>query len=155
MKTLCKTITLLVLGAGIVTVLTVTGFAQEKRGGVTIQDQGIIIHPGTKLSKSDETALNNVLSKYDKKLYRVETYKDGKLIKTVGELKLDKETASEIANAKGSIFKANIHREGLTDSTVIIAGSTKQVPARAATTDEKAKSLINQLKPILQKYNKQ
>jgi hypothetical protein len=153
MKTLCNAIRLLALGAGTAAVLPLTGFAQGKEGGVTIQNQSIIIHPGTKLSNSDETALNNVLSKYDTKLYRVETYKNGKLIKTVGELKLDKETASEVANAKGS--RHNVIKEaGLTDSTVIIAGSTKQVPTRAVTTDEKAKALINQLKPILQKYNR-
>jgi hypothetical protein len=153
MKTLCNAIRLLALGAGTAAVLPLTGFAQAKQGGVTIENQSITIHPGTKLSKADETALNNVLSKYDKKLYRVETYKDGKLVKTVGELKLDKETASEVTNAKGP--KAQVQRDlGLTDSTIIIAGSTKQVPTRSVTTDEKAKALINQLKPILQKYSK-
>lgn len=143
METLRKTIRLLLLVVGMVLVLAVPGFAQD--GGVTIQKEAIIIHPGTKLSKSDEKALNDVLSKYSKKLYRVETYKKGKLTNAVGELKLDKTMSSEVANAKVA---------GLTDFTGIFFGATKNSAPRALTEDKNAKVLIEQLKPILQKYNK-
>jgi hypothetical protein len=143
METLCKIVQLLLLGGGMALVLAVPGFAQD--GGVTIQNEGIVIHPGTKLSKSDEKALNDVLSKYSKTLYRVETYKNGKLTKAVGELKLDKKTSSEIANAKAA---------GLTDWTGIFFGATKNSAPRALTEDKNAKVLIEQVKPILQKYTK-
>jgi hypothetical protein len=147
MKILCNTIQLLVLGIGMAAVLATPGFAQGKDGGVTMQDNGIVIHPGTKLSKGDEKALNDVLSKYDMKLYRSETYKNGKLTKAVGELKLDKETASQLANAKAA---------GRTDSAVVfvVGPGTRVVAPTGKSEDKNAKALIEQLKPILQKYNK-
>jgi hypothetical protein len=147
MKTLCNAIQLLLLGIGMAAVLAIPGFAQGKDGGVTIQDKGIVIRPGTKLSKSDEKALNDVLGKYDMKLYRSETYKNGKLTKAVGDLKLDKEMASQVANAKAA---------GRTDSAVVfvVGPGTRMVPPTARSEDKNAKALIEQLKPILQKYNK-
>ncbi len=81
------------------------GFAEEKAGKVEIKDKFILVHPGTKLSKADARALNDVLKKHDKSLYRIETYKDGKVTTTRGTLSdmyLDQTTVAELAQAKSS-----------------------------------------------------
>jgi len=156
MKVLLQTLGPVALSLGIMCVLAIPTLAQEKGGKVTFEKNGIIIHPGTKLSKEDETALNDVLKKYDKRLYRVETYKDGKLTKTEGKLKdlfIDKATASEVAKARAA---------GVSDSTIVFySGPNARVPTITRPTGPKpsgsvnSKELIEQLKPILQKYTKQ
>ena len=72
---------------------------------VTIQGDIILLHPGTKLTKPDRQALNQILSTYHKSLFRVETYKDGKVTRTQGQLSealIDKTIAAEAAQAKAS-----------------------------------------------------
>ncbi len=119
------------------------GFAEEKdTGGVTIKKDATIMHPGTKLSKDDEKALNDVLKKYDKKLYLVEKFQEGKLKKSVGELKIDTQLESEVAKAK---------MMGITDSTVnFVPGGSRYGSLRK----EDVKKLVQELKPILEKYSK-
>jgi len=143
MKTLSSKIQLLLLAGLVPVVFAIPALAQD--GRVTIQNDGIIIHPGTKLSKGDQKALDDVLSHYSTKLYRLERYKGGKLKKGVGELQLDKKTSSEITKASAN---------GLTDCTVIFIGATKTMLPRNLGEDKTAKALTEQLKPILQKYNK-
>ena len=68
------------------------------------------MHAGTKLSKDDEKALNDVLKKYhSKKLYLVQEFQKGRLTKSMGELKVNDKLESELAKAK---------MVGSTDSTV-------------------------------------
>lgn len=153
MNTLNNLVRFFVGAFGTVMVLAIPAFAGEKNQNVTIEKHGIVIHPGTKISGSDEKALNDVLGKYDKSLYRVETYKKGKLTKTVGELQdmyIDKKTASEVANAKAA---------GTSDSTVTFVSGpiqrTQKPPPRGVRAGKKeADELIAQLKPILAKYSK-
>ena len=124
------------------------GFAQDKgMGGVTIKKDAIIMHAGTKLSKQDEKALNDVLKKYDKKLYLVGKFEKGELKKTSGELKINTKLQSELAKAKMT---------GSTDSTVGFypAGAVAVSENRTFTQKEDAQKLIQELKPILQKYSK-
>lgn len=69
---------------------------------VTIQQSGILIRPGTKLSEGDQEAMNKILKSYDKSLYKIQTYENGQLKKTQGKLSsiyIDKATASEAARA--------------------------------------------------------
>ena len=148
MKIQSKFVNLLVLGAGIGWILTISGCARQKREAVTIQDDRIVIHPGTKLSEEDERMLNEVLKQYDTKLYRVETYENGELTKKLGELNLDEETASGLAKSKAG---------GLNDRVVYITAgpSTKKMPPRSVTEEASGKELIKQVKPILEKYSKQ
>jgi hypothetical protein len=119
------------------------GFAEDKgTGGVTITKNDIIMHAGTKLSKDDEKALNDVLKKYDKTLYRVEKLQNGKLKKSIGELKIEGQVASELDKAKIT---------GSTDSTVtFVTGSNPSVQA----VRPDAQRLIQELKPIVEKYSK-
>ena len=79
------------------------------------------------------------------------TYENGKLIKTQGRLKekelndvyITQEIVSQVANAKAA---------GLSDFTVVFNSSDKAAPLRHL---EKEKELVQELKPILQKYTKQ
>jgi hypothetical protein len=86
-------------------IFAAAGFAEEKAGKVEIKDEFILVHPGTKLSKADAKALNNVLKTHNKSLYKIETYKDGKVTRTQGTLSdmyLDQTTVAELAQAKSS-----------------------------------------------------
>src|SRR5262249_43541520 len=90
--------------------MAIPAFAQEKRGGVTMDEDHIVVHPMTKISAEDVKAINNVLKEYDKSFYKLDTYKDGKLKKTQGSLSdvnLDQAIAAELtaAKAKGESIK--------------------------------------------------
>ncbi len=85
-----------------------------------------IVIPGTTISKTDQEAMNQILSKYDKSLYRIDTYENGKLTKTQGKLSdvvTNKQLASEIA--------ANVKRTGFTQSAVQIRVGLTTNPARS------------------------
>jgi hypothetical protein len=96
---------LCVLAAGALLSLAAASVKQEKSGKVEIKEDVILIHPGTKISKTDAIALNGVLRKYDKSLYKIEAYRNGKSKKKLGELNdmlIDRIIASELASAKES-----------------------------------------------------
>jgi hypothetical protein len=126
---------------------------QTKTGTVTFEPYGIVMHPGTKISKSDEVKLNEILRKYDDRLYRIETYQNGKLVKKEGRLKekelpdiyITQEIVSEVANAKVA---------GLSVSTMCLSTSDKKAPLRQLQR-EQGKKLVQELSPVLQKYTKQ
>jgi hypothetical protein len=96
---------LFVLTASTICILTVPAFAEEKSGAVTIEEKGIILHPGTKISQSDAKALNEVLKKYDKSLYKIDIYRNGEKKKSRGQLSdvcLDRTVVAEVAQAEGN-----------------------------------------------------
>jgi len=85
--------------------LTATEPPKEKSGKVEIKDDFIVVHPGTKLSRADAQALNDVLKKYDKSLYKIQIYKNGKVTKTLGTLNdmyIDQRAVADLAQAKTS-----------------------------------------------------
>jgi hypothetical protein len=86
---------------------------------VTIEAEQILIHPrGPKLSQDDEKAMDGVLQRYNKSLYKIRTYEDGKLVRTRGrlnDLKIDKGLASEVAEAI---------QNGFSDTVIQISGLT-------------------------------
>lgn len=141
---------------------------------IVIDKTGIVL-PGTTLSKADQDAMNKILNQYDKTLYRIDTYENGKRTKTQGKLTdvvTDKRLASEMAAA--------VKREGFTQYAVQIrAGSgtnpastspvpgattnpTGTSPVPGATTNPtssnsskpKTNDLVERLRPILKKYQK-
>lgn len=104
MKSPSGTVRFFVLAGGVALALVVPAFAQDK-GTVTIEEKGIILHPGTTLSQADAKALNDVLKKYDKSLYRIDVYKNGQKKKSLGQLSdvcLDSTVVAESAAAKGN-----------------------------------------------------
>jgi hypothetical protein len=100
----------------------------ERHETVTIEDNVILLHPGTKLTKPDRQAFNQILGTYNKSLFKVETYKDGKVTRTQGQLSealIDKTIAAEAAQAKAS---GNSH---LT-MQIIAAATSEQLVAEQA-----------------------
>ena len=96
-----------VLGLVIVLSSLISSWASAQDAGkVTFRDPStIIIHPGTELSDKDAEALDRVLSQYDKAVYKIETYKNGQLQSTKGNLSdvcVDVAVAAEINDAKSS-----------------------------------------------------
>ena len=84
-------------------VLSATESPREKSGKVEIKDDFVVVHPGTKLSKADATQLNAVLKQYDKSLYKIEIYKNGKVTKTLGKLNdmyIDQKAVADLTEAK-------------------------------------------------------
>ena len=63
---------------------------------------------GTEISKEDGDKINAILKKHDKEIYKLQTYRNGQLIKTKGSLKdlvLDQELISAMAaNVKKAGF---------------------------------------------------
>jgi hypothetical protein len=87
---------------------TFSAFAAEGTGDpVTIEKDRILI-PGTNISESDQRAVNAILAKYDKSLYKLKGYVNGKAGKQQGTLNdamIDKFTAARAAaHAKDAHF---------------------------------------------------
>jgi len=119
-------------------------------GGVTITKDLFIIDPGTKLRETDEEALYAVLKKYDKKLYRIEKLDHGKVIKSIGEFRIDGKVKSELASVGAT---------GCTDSTdstdTCDVGSNDRKSEELTFTElENSKKLLAEIHPILEKYTR-
>jgi hypothetical protein len=85
------------------TVMTAMGVEPGAASKVEMKEDYIVVHPGTKLSKPDAQALNDVLKKYDKSLYKIEIYKNGKVTKTLGKLNdmyIDQKAVADLTEAK-------------------------------------------------------
>jgi hypothetical protein len=105
MRSPSGTVRFVVLVGSTALAVAVPAFAEEKGGKVTIEEKGIILHPGTKISQTDSKALNAILKKYDKSLYRIDTYRKGQKKKSLGQLSdvcLDRTVVAEVAGAKGN-----------------------------------------------------
>ena len=93
------------IGAVLVAWLTwfaATGFAQTG-GKVEIKDDYIVVHPGANISKADAQALDAVLGRYDKSLYKIDVYKNGRTKDTLGNLRdmcIDQRAVAELMQAK-------------------------------------------------------
>jgi len=105
MRSPSGTVRFFVLVSSTALALAFPAFAEEKSATVTIEEKGIILHPGTRISQTDAKALNEVLKKYDKSLYRIETYRKDQKKKSQGQLSdacLDRTVVSEVALAEGN-----------------------------------------------------
>jgi hypothetical protein len=105
MRSPSGTVRFFVLAGSAALTLAIPTFAEEKGGKVTIEEKGIILHPGTKISQTDAKALNEVLKKYDKSLYKIDIYKNGQKKKSQGQLSdvcLDRTVVAEAEAATGN-----------------------------------------------------
>jgi hypothetical protein len=78
---------------------TIPAVAQDTSDPVTIEKDRILI-PGTNISEKDQRELTAILARYDKSLYKINSYVNGKLRKSQGTLpaaKIDKATAARAA----------------------------------------------------------
>jgi len=155
--------------AGLAVFLAPFALGQQETGKVVFNHNpktgelnGIVIKPGAKLSKDDESKLNSVLNNYDKQLYRIEHRQDdkhqwvtdGKLVdqeksianKGLTNIYIDQSIKSEVANAKAA---------GVTDYMLvcIIGYADSAMPLEnMAKGKEMNKQLLKELTPILKKY---
>jgi hypothetical protein len=137
---------------------TIPAFAEETGDAVTIEKDRILI-PGTKISEKDRGELDAILAKYDKRLYRLKRYANGKAEKTQGTLKdisIDAATAARAAaHAKDPHFSGSTLQIGFTTNQDIADVVTIQNTANGGSNIEKPRKqseLVKRLEPILRKY---
>jgi len=110
---------------------------------VEIKKDQIIIHPTITLSKDDdEQRLNAILNRYDKKLYRVETWVNGKITKVEGTARVVKEVSAENGMARSAGAGHHAHD--------FVCPDAKCPDIRVAEPNEK--KMLKELTPILEKY---
>jgi hypothetical protein len=112
--------------------------AGETAGKVVITKTGIRMHPCVPVSEEDDQAMDKVLNKYSKSLYKIDTVQAGKVTKTRGQAKLNAALAAE---TKKKMPK------GCTILDIVLVNPDALTPI--SKNDYK---LIEDLKPILQKY---
>jgi hypothetical protein len=102
---------------------------QRKSSVVVEDDRGIVILP-TAFSEADQNAMNEILARYDKALYKIETHVDGHLQKRHGTLRdiyTDKKLADSIAETsmqKG--FTRSAVRVGKYEGRTVGTGTNPQ-----------------------------
>ena len=103
MKTLPGTLRYLAAAVALLCGIIAFSCAHLQKGRakkIAVQEHGIEIHPAAEVSQTDQSAMNTILRKYDKSLYKIQTYKNGKLESSRGGLSnvfIDKTLTSEIA----------------------------------------------------------
>jgi hypothetical protein len=140
-------------------------------GSVAIEKSRILVHAGTNISKSDQIAMNKVLEKFDKSLYKIRTYEDKKLVKSQGTLRnawIDRALLAEGHDVAGVPDKSHQNMQfGFISKThqnpnPPTKPPTVKVPGNAPVshltqvTQERfdQEELVEQLKPILEKYSR-
>ncbi len=94
--------------------------------GVIKDDYGIII-PATPFTQPDQAAMNAILAKYDKELYKIDSHVNGQFVKrhgTLSDLHMEKTLAAVIAE--------NLKKQGFTRSAVRVG---KYTASEGATTN--------------------
>ena len=130
-----------------------------------------VIHPQAQITKSDWEKINRILRKYDRALYKVQTYKhyslykiqtykNGELISTAGTMDEKmvhasvSQTINEAQQAKFTGCAIQAGRDVFPE-----AEPSPSPGGRASTTRQtvmaKNSEMITELKPILEKYNNQ
>jgi hypothetical protein len=125
-----------------------------RRGNVEISEGLILIHPAIKLSPEDEKAMEKILGSYDTRLYKIERFENGKVIKTQGKLPdtdpengrvlVSAEFRAELVAAHSNKGKDVLDKQVTCPQPCVI----DKVPVPA---DEK-KKFVRKLAPILEKY---
>jgi hypothetical protein len=154
-----------------------SGNPADTKHNVVFESGGLaILLPGTEVSDSDAEAVNRILSKYDKEIYRLKTYRNGQPTKSRGSLKkfvLDQTLVSAMAaNVKKAGFTqfavqlgignnphtsqqatpapspgASTNPQVMPSASPVGSGVTQAQKAQQASMD-----LVTELKPILEKY---
>jgi hypothetical protein len=134
---------------GIVLTITLVGFAAESKGYVTFQENAVLI-PGTDISPADQKDLNNILKKYDKSLYKIETYEKGRLVKTQGSL-----SDVILKDTKASQFTTSAKKHAITGWSLQIGLDVNQhmpTPPARSNGSGSSEELVARVTKILSKY---
>jgi len=147
----------LAVGVSVTLIVVACTITPTHAPGVSIQETFIEIYPGTKISSEDQKALDAVLKKFDKSLYKIRTYDRGKLVKTQGsltDLEIDQTLLAEVTKAslKGVSNLAdqigNPMRVAYAPAGVGHVGT----PPPLSQGNQGSKRLVRLVTPILAKY---
>jgi hypothetical protein len=150
MKTLFRTDKYVLMALGIVGSAVIISCVHNQTGGartgkVEIKYAAIVLHPGTKLRPDDARAMDEILAKSDKNLYKIATAENGRINRkgTLPDVHMTKEFRAEVADAeiKGT---SNRHHQVYCDPC-----ATHFLPSSKMADQKK---LIAELTPILAKY---
>ena len=190
MKSLPGTVRYIVVGVGLVTIATYLLAIGSERGvevgrnafvdakGRT-RDIYMIIRPEAKVSGTEADQVRQKLSMFDKSLYKIQTYENGKLVKTDGRLDdkiMQNGLATDVAHQAESIqFTGIALQVGRTfpppptpsPSTNVaaehsphphpspsVSPSPTVPPGPSTTMVWETRGKIKELEPLLSKYNK-
>jgi hypothetical protein len=165
MKTLFRTDKHVLFVLGVVGSVALIAFPQQsamarhtgkgkRKAKVEITNDTIVMHPAVKLSPADSKAVDDILKKNSKTLYKVDTVQNGSVTKTDGALSEASLTAAAKADAPA---KAAAGRSDKTHQVICEPPChNQQVPPFSTifkSTDMAARQrLIQELKPVLEKY---
>jgi hypothetical protein len=145
MKILSKAFQYVLVALGAVVFIVACATYAKSKSGVEMGQYYAIIYPDAKLPDVNCDAVNRVLKKYDKSLYKIQTYKDGKLIKARGQLAEKYMRAGLVAEVTQKAQTTNF------TGCAIQAGSrSTTLQTMVPQMDE----MVNKLRPTLEKYNK-
>jgi len=169
MKSLPRTFKYLLVAVALLAIAACATLMQNKQG-VELGEYGAVIRPEAKVSASDWDAINSVLKKYRKSLYKIQTFKNGSLTETRGALDekyIREGLVSEVAKAAQTTqFTGSAIQLSFTSSTkqpspppppppVSYTSSTKvKQPLPPPDQLKQAKELMERLRPILERYIK-
>jgi len=145
MKNLSWTLRYVLVTMVLVLVVACAAVVGAKNAGIIyVHDKdAIVVRPEAQLSQNECDSINAILPKYDKHLYRIRTYKAGKLTREKGQLNLNK-----IQAGLGSDISAKAKSTGFTGCSVAFGDATtfqSLMPQR--------KDLLKNLKSILRNYD--
>jgi hypothetical protein len=150
MKTLFRTNKYLFVAVGIAACAIVISCAANlkagsHRGKVEITQDVIVIHRTVQLKPPDEKAMDAVLNKYDKRLYKIDTIENGTIKRTQGNLSEAIMTEAVKAERK----QAPVGLTHKSHQTICVPPCNPQF---APPVLAQKKKLIEELTPILAKY---
>jgi hypothetical protein len=165
MKSLSDTLKPIGLAAGILCILTAPAFAQGTIAKKVTFDKACVLIPGTKITLEDKKKLNEILERYDRSFYRIQTYTNGTLTKTKGTL-----SDAIIGEARVSELAKNAKATGLSDTALMIGVCDLRPPGKSWTTHpttvasatthpttvpkrQKLQEMVTAVAPVLQKYS--
>ena len=165
MKTLFRTDKHILIFLGIVGSAVLLAFPQQSAMAagkgksksnkkVEITKDTIVIHPAVKLSPADSKAMDDILKKHSKTLYKVDTVQNGKVTQTQGVLS----DAALTAEAKAEAPKATQPGKANRTHQVICPPPCHEENIAPFSTVFKAtdsvtrENLVQELKPVLEKY---
>lgn len=141
MKTLLRKHKYLLLVLGVVGCAIIISCQTSRAAKVEFGPQNVVMHPGVKLTPEDEIAMNKVLKRYDKRLYRFETLENGQVKKAWGTASVEGPVKVELATAKAG----GGHGSGIGTACPNTGCTSKQITSHDL-------RIVDDLKKVLKDY---